>query len=272
MSSQETPRGQDGVELYSLPLLYDIAYDWDVTRELCFFLECMELFGKGPAEHVLEPACGTGRNLEALARMGLQITAYDISPEAVEFAQKRLRRHRLSKSVALQQGDMRNFLIPLQADGAFNAINSFRYLLSEQEVLDHLRNTRQMLKPGAVYVVDLSYAMPPRQQPKVYEWDSERGAITLDVRWLTREDHQARLSHEICELHVLENAQKNVIRTHHTTRLWTLDEFLQITREAGFELMAMYTSSLEAVNWRNTQIDGRLDNLYHVLRSAEACP
>ncbi len=269
MSEQTILQGQDGVELYSLPLLYDIAYDWDVTRELCFFLECMELFGRGPAKHVLEPACGTGRNLEELARMDVRLTGYDNCPEAVEFAAKRLRKRRLAKHVDLHIGDMRSFCLPLQADGAFNSINSFRYLTTDEDVLGHLRTTRKMLKPGAVYVLDLSYAMPPRQQPKVYEWDSERDGIVVEVRWLTREDHNSSLSHEVCELRVNEGGKERLITTHHTTRLWTIDAFEKLVTQAGFEIMAIYTGALEAINWRNTHIDGRMDNLYHVLRSID---
>ncbi|HEV8248327.1 MAG TPA: hypothetical protein VGQ15_00005, partial [Gaiellaceae bacterium] len=50
--------------------LYDIAFGWDVSAEADWLVERL-----GPdCRTVLEPGCGTGRMLAALAERGLRVT------------------------------------------------------------------------------------------------------------------------------------------------------------------------------------------------------
>ena len=55
--------------------LYDIAFDWDVTEEVGWLFERL-----GCPRTVLEPGCGSGRMLEAFARLGVKVTGIDASP------------------------------------------------------------------------------------------------------------------------------------------------------------------------------------------------
>ena len=78
--------------------------------------------------------------------MGLRVTGYDLSREALEFARLRLEREGLGELVALHLGDMAGFRCDDVFDGAFNAINSFRYLLDDDEI----RSCLQALELGDV--------------------------------------------------------------------------------------------------------------------------
>lgn len=257
--------GKNGRELYSRAELYDIAYDWDVTRELHFFVACMELFGPGEATSILEPACGTGRNLEALARMGLRCTGYDLSPEALAYATARLENEGLSALATVHQGDMASFHCDERFDGAFNSINSFRYLLDDEEIQAHLAAVRDMLVPTGVYVIDASYAMPSRQKPKLYRWDASRGDLHVEVTWTTREDRPARRSHETCTLLVSGPRGDETIVTRHSTRLWLQEDFARQVHEAGFSLEAIHDGEFREVP-AGKRLHGGMDNLYHVLK------
>ncbi len=257
--------GHNGREFYSRAELYDIAYDWDVTQELQFILTCMEFFGNGVPHTLLEPACGTGRNMECLARMGHQITGYDVSREALDYAAARLKREGLLDQCQLHEASMQDFQAGNQVDGAFVTINSFRYLISEEDVARHLSHTRDMLKAGAVYVIDLSYAMPARRRPKIYRWDATRGDTHVEVVWETREDRAAGLSHETCTLNVSGPDGDTCIETRHLTRLWLPEDFVRMTKENGFTLEAVFDAQFRQVP-EGKKLDGNLDNLYHVLK------
>jgi SAM-dependent methyltransferase len=260
-------QGRDGLQLYSEAELYDIAYEWDVTRELCFFIACMQLFGEIDPHRLLEPACGTGRNMESFANMGLEVTGYDVCQETIDFAHARLDKANLLHQCQLHHGDMRTFSLDETFDGAYNAINSFRYLIRDEDVHAHFKAMHHMLKPGAVYVIDLSYAMPPRMEPKVYRWDNYRNGLHVDVCWTTREDRAARISHETCTLDVEQDdgSQHRHLETQHTTRLWLADEFEDAVKKGGFSLECIYDAQFRPIAGRR-EPDGRQDNLYHVLR------
>jgi ubiquinone/menaquinone biosynthesis C-methylase UbiE len=268
-----TPRppadpGLHGRELYDQAELYDIAYDWDVTRELQFVLMCMEFYGPRPPTRILEPACGTGRNLAGLGRMGLETLGYDLNAGALAFAARRLKAEGLAGRCRVLPGGMADFHVPERFHGAYTAINSFRYLLTDEDVAAHLRATWAMLEPGGVYVVDLSYAMPPRLRPRVIRWNARRGGVKVKVSWRTKEDRAARRSHETCTLDVQDAGGARSVETRHTTRLWQAEEFRAMVGACGFRLEALYDTSFRNLP-DHPPPHGGLDNLYHVLARAE---
>ena len=260
--------GRQGRELYDLADLYDIAYDWDVTRELQFVLACIELHGPREPTRILEPACGTGRNLACLGRMGLEALGYDVNARALALARRRLKEEGLLGSCRARRGDMRDFLAPERFHGAFTAINSFRYLITDADVAGHLRATAAMLEPGGVYVIDLSYAMPPRLRPRVIRWSGRRGDLRVRVCWRTKEDAAAGLSHETCTLEVTDKGASGrgaqVIETRHTTRLWRASEFRAMVQSCGFRLAAIHDAAFRHLPDR-PEPHGGMDNLYHIL-------
>lgn len=255
--------GRHGHELYSEAELYDIAYEWDVTRELQFVLTCMEFYGPGEPARILEPACGTGRNLICLGRMGLEVLGYDVNPHTLAYAEQRLREEELAGSCRVMLGDMRDFRVDERFDGAYTAINSFRYLIPDEDVRGHLAAVHSMLVPGGVYVVDLSYAMPARRRPRAIRWSAGRDPVQLKVTWRTREDLQAGLSHETCTLDVL-SPEARRLETRHTTRLWQAGEFRSLVESCGFRLDSIYDANFQHLPDQPAP-HGGLDNLYHVL-------
>ena len=92
--------------------LYDLAFDWDIEDEVEWLLERL-----GPeCRSVLEPGCGSGRVLEALARRGLEVVGLDSSPAMVELARAR--------GLEVVLGDMTDFDLGRTFDGAVCPINT----------------------------------------------------------------------------------------------------------------------------------------------------
>jgi SAM-dependent methyltransferase len=78
--------------LYRNPEIYDVAFGWDLEMELDFVESCLRTHAPAPVRAILEPACGTGRILAALAVRGYEVAGYDVSPEMVAYATARLAR------------------------------------------------------------------------------------------------------------------------------------------------------------------------------------
>jgi SAM-dependent methyltransferase len=98
--------------------LYDITFDWDISDEADWLVEKLE------ATTVLEPGCGGGRMLEALADRGCQVVGIDRSPRMVE-----LSRRRLGRRAEVFEADMTHFDLRRAFDGAVCPINTLLHLI-----------------------------------------------------------------------------------------------------------------------------------------------
>ena len=81
-----THTGTDRFELYNHPEIYDIAFSWNLSEEIRFFKRVFETHVPFSVKHILEPACGTGRMLRALAGAGFRVTGYDDNPAMMQYA------------------------------------------------------------------------------------------------------------------------------------------------------------------------------------------
>ncbi|MFW9916349.1 MAG: class I SAM-dependent methyltransferase, partial [Candidatus Thorarchaeota archaeon] len=66
--------------------LYDLLVDWDkrLKNELPFF---RDLLGDGGGKDILDLACGSGRHVLELAKLGHKVTGIDADPAMIELAQ-----------------------------------------------------------------------------------------------------------------------------------------------------------------------------------------
>lgn len=94
--------------------------------------------------HALDLACGAGRNALFLARRGLDVTAVDLSGEALGILRRRSRE--IGLGVHLVQADLERFPLPRER---FDVVVSTRFLLR-----DLFRPIRRTLKPGGLLVFE----------------------------------------------------------------------------------------------------------------------
>lgn len=138
------------IALYDEPRLYEKIHREGTAEEVSLVLDLLHLHGNG-GKRLLEPACGTGRLLAALARKGYTVGGYDLSEPALEYAKKRLAR----AGGRIWKGDMRSFQAPGRWDAAFNLIGTIRHLMTDADVLSHLKRTAAALAPRGLYIVGL---------------------------------------------------------------------------------------------------------------------
>ncbi len=182
-------------KLYDHPKYYDVVFGNDWKREFRFLEECFAEFVSGRCQRLLEPASGTGRLLYRFAKAGYACHGIDLNPRAVRYCNRRLLRRELKQTAIV--GDMADFRLDdfkvrRPFDAAFNTINSFRHLDTEDAAVAHLRCVAEVLRPGGLYV--LGFHLTPPGEPLCTEesWESKRGKLKVSTRMITRKIDRRR--------------------------------------------------------------------------------
>ncbi len=118
-------------------------------------LYMVEQFARRTGGPILDLACGTGRLLALLARLGYELTGVDISAAMLDAAQRRLAAENLLDRVRLVQQDMRRLDLGQTYRLVLCALSSFAHLLTQEDQLAALRRVREHLVPGGLLVVDM---------------------------------------------------------------------------------------------------------------------
>jgi SAM-dependent methyltransferase len=139
------------LDWYALPRYYDIVFDGRTEREVAFLEGVLARHGQARTSRVLEPACGSGRLVAALARRGYRVTGFDASDAMVAYARKRAARW--SERVRLEVARMESFRSRQRFDLAHCLVSSFKYLLCERDARAHLASIAASLAPGGVYAL-----------------------------------------------------------------------------------------------------------------------
>ncbi len=181
--------------LYDFPKYYDLLFGPGSKTEFDFLISCFGLHARRKVQRVFEPACGTGRLLIRFAERGFAVFGNDLNRLAVEYCNARFERKGLPAAAVF--GDMANFTLPRKVDAAFNTINSFRHLLSEELAESHLRSVASHVAKGGLYVLGL-HLTPTRGKRMVTEkWSVRHGKVSVVSRlWSKRLDLRKR--QEVC--------------------------------------------------------------------------
>ena len=208
-------------ELYERhAVLYDRAFSWDIEDEVDWLLARL---GRD-CRRVLEPGCGSGRVLEALARRGLDVVGLDRSSAMVGLA-----RVRLGATAEVVLADMTDFDLGRTFDGAVCPINTLAHL-SHGELARHLERMGRHLRPGGRYLAQLQLGADPRAS----SWE----ANGLRMRWTTeRVDLEAGRQYQRSRL---ETPAGEVVEELHELTLWTPETWAATVAASPFALNAIF--------------------------------
>jgi SAM-dependent methyltransferase len=234
--------------------LYDIAFDWDISEEADWLIARLE------AATVLEPGCGSGRMLEALAQRGVEVVGIDSSPRMVELA-----KGRLGPAAQVFDADMTDFDLGRTFHGAVSPINTLLHLTPDQ-LAAHFDCMARHLQPYSRYLVQVGLVQPDQEPFPGSRWEASNGETSLSVEWVDEEMDLVRgVSRQRSRIEVLSGprAGEVVEEIHHMTA-WTPGTWAAAIDASPFDEAVTYDGGRKG-RWPRVGPDATGGLLWHEL-------
>jgi SAM-dependent methyltransferase len=174
-------------EVYKYPRYYAIGYQWNTELECDFIEACLKAHGPSQASRLLDIGCGAGRHMRTLSKRGYSMMGVDVCHEMVSYVEEEARKAKLKMSVYVD--DLRCLTITGTYDLAFCFMDTFRFLLTNEQIADHLRAVAKLLVPGGVYLTD--FWVPSRWDQiasEIHQWEQAEADTTVRVFYLQHPD------------------------------------------------------------------------------------
>src|SRR2546421_489157 len=226
---------------YTAPRLYEIAFDTNRKLEVDFLVHCFERYAKARVRRVLDIACGTGPHLIRLADRGYQMSGLDLSPENIDFLRQRLaaQGHRAELIV----GDMTDFRLERPVDAVICMQDSQGHMLTNAQLLAHLRAVARAVKRGGLYVFDRYMASSWTDPARSWSWSKRRGRLIVRASFsaLNDVDRVAQIFRERMTLEAIDNGTRRLYRQSHLSRMVFPQELKALVELAGgFEFVQWF--------------------------------
>ncbi len=164
---------------YDHPQYFDMVFRDETAAEVAFFERAFKRFAKGDVRRLLEPGCGSGRLVAAMAARGYELAAVDLSEPMLAYLRRRLRRRGLAAE--LVHGDMTRMEFDEPFDAAFCTFNTFRHLTRQADAVSHLRSVAANLRPGGLYLLGF-HLIPLDADPECIErWRARHAGTDVHV-------------------------------------------------------------------------------------------
>jgi SAM-dependent methyltransferase len=218
---------------YTAPRLYEIAFDMNRKGEVDFLAHCFKRFARRRVRTVVDIACGTGPHLVRLAERGYRMSGLDLSARNVEFLGERLAAKGLTGELVV--GDMTSFRLAKPVDAAICMQDSQGHLLTNQQLLAHLRAVARNVRRGGLYVFDRYMASSWTNPARSWSWSRRRGGLIVRASFsaLHDVDPVSQIFKEHMTLEAVENGTHRVYRQTHMSRMVFPQELRALVELAG---------------------------------------
>lgn len=231
--------------IYDYPKYYDLLFGSDWRAEYDFLRACFEKHSDRMVQRIFEPACGTGRLLIKLAQAGYDVSGNDLNEKSVEFCNDRLERFGFPRSVQVQ--DMSDFRVRRKFDAAFNLINTFRHLPTEQAAVDHLQCMADSLYKGGLYLLGIHLEPTEGNRMEEESWSARRGNLAItSFMWSKGIDRRKRMEHLGVTLDIYTPTAHRQIEDHMEYRTYKHAQFKSLLKKVpSFKVEEVYDFAYE---------------------------
>ncbi|TWU35093.1 class I SAM-dependent methyltransferase [Novipirellula artificiosorum] len=164
---------------YDYPQYFDMIFRDETAAEVRFFEQAFTKYVSGKTQRLLEPGCGSGRLVAAMAKRGYDVTGLDLNRPMLDYLQKRLARRGLRASLIL--GDMTQMTLDTRFDAAFCTFNTFRHLTSETAAIAHLNSVADHLRSGGIYILGFHCIPLDADEESTERWSAVHGGTRVHV-------------------------------------------------------------------------------------------
>ncbi len=126
---------------------------------------------------IIDLACGTGSSALPFSARGYRVSAVDSSEEMLKVA--RTRAAEAGRHIDFRLMDLRELCLPDQYDLALLFQDGLNYLLAEEELLKAFTGVRALLRPGGLFIFDLTRPSLRRQGEEVSVCWADEAEFTL---------------------------------------------------------------------------------------------
>ena len=241
---------------YKAARFYDIAFDFkDVPGECDFLLEILQKHSDREAESFLECAAGPALHSLEFAKRGLHSIALDSSPAMVCYGKQRARA--AGVDIDYVEADMSQFNLDRTVDLAAILMDSTSYLLDNRAVLDHLACMGRALRPGGLYILEMSHPRDVYNAGKSAqtEWTAKREDTKVHIRWGRDEDFFdpcTGITHCSVRLDYEDGSEVGSILDKAPQRSFTANEWLALVEASeSFEILEIYGAMDSSIPFDN---------------------
>ncbi|GAB2208974.1 hypothetical protein ROS1_57920 [Roseibium sp. ROS1] len=218
--------------LYSVPELYQTVYPDGNHERVRLCLVQFQKYCRSLPTSVIDFGCGTGREVNALAALGVDAVGVDANAGMLRLAQKAGRGRFIL-------GDVRKTRFDRQFSAALALGNIMSYLLTRNDIRAFLNNLVRHMLPQAILIVNISNAARfldvasshPEKTIKVQLPEGEAtGRITYRIDRKLQRVHRER---------VWSINEQSVHVDKCSYRLFFPEEVAYVLETAGFEVLDM---------------------------------
>ena len=218
---------------------YDILHDdVDYAAECALLETVFSRYLPRRPRSLLDLGCGTGSHALILAERGYRVTGIDASAGMLRVARRKARGRPNPRWV---HADMRRFQMDRTFDAAICMDDAFTHLLTERDIVTHLRTVRRHLQPGGVYVFEFAQAL--KEETEGPGWIYHEGPT--EILWLydlTFDRRRHRLTAANRFFAFGEDGRRRTFVNTYSTRVTSVLGLRKLLARAGMRLCDVYST------------------------------
>lgn len=243
-------------QFYAKAKYYDVAFNFkNVSEENQTIIDVFRQHNRVDPKSFLDIAAGPATNAIEMAKRGVVAIALDYSQEMVDYGIKSAEKAEVN--LKYLRGDMRNFKLSQKVDLAAIFMDSTSYLITNDDVISHLKSVAESLNSKGLYILEMSH---PRDvfsvgKSATTEWDCEENDIKVSVKWGDESDSFdpiTQTTNVTARLRFKSMNESGEIVDRSLQRCFTFNEFDALVKASGcFEMIDVLGSLKPGVKFSN---------------------